>query len=60
MTAATAPADVRVVDRPAPPGALAIGLARIGLELRLYLRDPGQVVFSFAYPVIMLLIFGSV
>ncbi|WP_336032768.1 ABC transporter permease [Geodermatophilus sp. FMUSA9-8] len=46
--------------RPAPPSAAAIGLARVGLELRLFARDPGQVVFSFAYPVIMLAIFGSV
>ena len=54
MTALAAPA------RPAPPGALAIGRARIGLELRLFARDPGQVVFSFAYPVVMLAIFGSI
>jgi ABC-2 type transport system permease protein len=46
--------------RPAPPGALAIGRARIGLELRLFARDPGQVVFAFAYPVVMLAIFGSI
>jgi ABC-2 type transport system permease protein len=39
---------------------VAIGLARIGLELRLFTRDPGQVIFSFAYPVIMLVIFASV
>ncbi|MGY1808870.1 ABC transporter permease [Blastococcus sp. SYSU D00669] len=46
--------------RPAPPSPLAVGRARIGLELRLFARDPGQVVFSFAYPVIMLVIFGSI
>jgi ABC-2 type transport system permease protein len=56
MTAlTTAPATV-----PAPPGPWSIGRARIGLELRLFRRDPGQVVFSFAYPVVMLLIFGSI
>lgn len=60
MTVTTAPPVARAVDRQGPRSALPIGLARIGLELRLYLRDPGQVVFSFAYPVIMLLIFGSV
>lgn len=61
MTTATAvPADPRTTERPDPPGALRIGLARVGLELRLYLRDPGQVVFSFAYPVVMMVIFGSV
>ncbi|MGY1604581.1 ABC transporter permease [Geodermatophilus sp. SYSU D00815] len=46
--------------RPAPPSPLAVGRARTGLELRLFFRDPGQIVFSFAYPVIMLVIFGSV
>lgn len=49
-----------VAARPAPPSAAAIGLARTGLELRLFLRDPAQVLFSFAYPVVMLLIFASV
>ena len=56
MTAAT----TAVAPRPAPPSAAAIGRARIGLELRLFSRDPGQVIFSFAYPVVMLVIFGSV
>ncbi len=46
--------------RPAPPSAARIGRARVGLELRLFTRDPGQVVFSFAYPVVMLLIFGAI
>ncbi len=57
MTATTASGTT---TRPALPSAAAIGRARIGLELRLFARDPGQVVFSFAYPVIMLVIFGSV
>ncbi|SFO00632.1 ABC-2 type transport system permease protein [Geodermatophilus obscurus] len=56
MTAALTPA----VTRPSPPSAAAIGLARVGLELRLFVRDPGQVVFSFAYPIVMLVIFASV
>jgi ABC-2 type transport system permease protein len=56
MTAVLTPADTR----PAPPSAAAIGLARVGLELRLFVRDPGQVVFSFAYPIVMLVIFASV
>jgi ABC-2 type transport system permease protein len=56
MTAlTTAPATA-----PAPPSAWGIGRARIGLELRLFTRDPGQVIFSFAYPVVMLVIFGSI
>ncbi len=56
MTATPTPAPTR----PAPPPAAAIGLARVGLELRLFVRDPGQVVFSFAYPIVMLVIFASV
>lgn len=56
MTAVLTPA----ATRPAPPPALAIGLARTGLELRLFVRDPAQVVFSFAYPIVMLVIFASV
>ena len=53
---------MRTVTAPrrAPASAARIGRARIGLELRLFTRDPGQVIFSFAYPVVMLLIFGSI
>ena len=49
-----------LTDRPAPPSAARIGLARVGLELRLFSRERQQVVFSFAYPVVMMVIFGSV
>jgi ABC-2 type transport system permease protein len=56
MTAVLTPAHTR----PAPPPALTIGLARTALELRLFVRDPAQVVFSFAYPIVMLVIFASV
>ena len=56
MTAVLPPA----ATRPSPPSAARIGLARVGLELRLFVRDPGQVVFSFAYPIVMLVIFASV
>ena len=54
MTAVLNPAPVR----PAP--AARIALARVGLELRLFAREKQQVVFSFAYPVVMMVIFGSV
>ncbi|MGY1773592.1 ABC transporter permease [Blastococcus sp. SYSU D00813] len=61
MTATLGPTvSAPATPRPEPPSALAIGAARVALELRLFVRDPGQVVFSFAYPVIMLVIFGSV
>ncbi len=56
MTAVLTPAPAR----PAPPPALTIGLARTALELRLFVRDPAQVVVSFAYPIVMLVIFASV
>lgn len=56
MTVVLTPA----ATRPAPPRALTIGLARTALELRLFVRDPAQVVFSFAYPIVMLVIFASV
>jgi ABC-2 type transport system permease protein len=56
MTAVPTPATTR----PAPPSAAAIGLARTAMELRLFVRDPAQVVFSFAYPIVMLVIFASV
>ena len=46
--------------RPAPPSAARIALARVRLELRLFFRERQQVVFSFAYPVIMLVIFAAV
>lgn len=44
----------------APPSALRIGRARARLEVLLFFRDPAQVIFSFAYPVLMMLIFASV
>ena len=46
--------------RPAPPSAVSIGRARAQVELLLFFRDPAQVIFSFAYPVLMMLIFASV
>jgi ABC-2 type transport system permease protein len=51
----TAIAELRTV-----PSALAIAKARAVLELRLFFRDRQQVIFSFLYPVIMMVIFGSV
>jgi ABC-2 type transport system permease protein len=54
--AADLPTDVRAT----PPPAARIALARVGLELRLFFRARQQVVFSFAYPVVMMVVFGSV
>ena len=46
--------------RPAPPSTVRIALSRVGLELRLFFRERQQLVFSFAYPIVMMVIFGSV
>ena len=42
------------------PGALSLGLARTTIELRTFFRDRSSVVFTFALPVIMLVLLGSV
>ena len=51
---------VALASRPSPPSAASLARARIGIELRLFFRERQQVVFSFAYPVVMMVIFGSV
>ena len=45
---------------PSAPGALRLGLARTGIELKMFFRERDSVVFTFAFPVILLFIFGSV
>jgi ABC-2 type transport system permease protein len=57
---AVLPARTAATARPAPPSAARIALRRVALELRLFFRERQQVVFSFAYPVIMLVIFAAV
>jgi ABC-2 type transport system permease protein len=42
------------------PSTLALGLARSGIELRQFFRERDHVIFTFAFPVILLFIFGSV
>lgn len=42
------------------PGAIAIGWARVLVELRQFFRDRNSAVFNFAFPMILLVIFGSV
>lgn len=46
--------------RAGAPSTLAVGLARVGLELRQFTRVRDQMIFTFAFPVILLFIFGSV
>ena len=54
-------------DRPAGPGAgvrqpsaLTLGLSRTGIEVKMFFRQRDSVIFTFAFPVILLFIFGSV
>jgi ABC-2 type transport system permease protein len=42
------------------PRALRLGLARTGIEVRMFFRERDSMVFTFAFPVILLFIFGSV
>ncbi len=42
------------------PGAVRLGLARTGIELKEFFRILETVVFTFSFPVILLLVFGSV
>ncbi|HEV3173214.1 MAG TPA: ABC transporter permease [Actinocrinis sp.] len=55
----TAP-TVAPADAGRLPSAVALGMSRAGIELRQYFRQRDAVVFTFAYPVIMMLIFGSI
>jgi ABC-2 type transport system permease protein len=42
------------------PSAVTLGLARTGIELRQFSRQRDSMVFTFAFPVLLLFIFGSV
>jgi ABC-2 type transport system permease protein len=42
------------------PGVFGLGMARTGLEVRQFFRERDSVVFTFSFPLIMLMIFGSV
>lgn len=56
--------SVSVTTRRSParglPTGARIAAARVALEVQLFLREPERVVFSFLYPAIMMVIFGSV
>jgi ABC-2 type transport system permease protein len=46
---------------PAPvPGMAAIGRRRVAIELKQFFRDRNSAVFNFAFPMVLLVIFGSV
>jgi ABC-2 type transport system permease protein len=53
-------AGVRTTGTGRAPGALPIGLARVLLELKVFFRNREAVVFTFAFPVMVLVLFGSI
>ncbi|UOE43896.1 ABC transporter permease [Agromyces larvae] len=64
MTAATASADPRRAGRagraaPARPGIVALGVTRVGYEVKGYFRSPDAVFFTFLFPLVMLGIFTA-
>ena len=46
--------------RSAVPGMVAIGRRRVAIELKQFFRDRNSAVFNFAFPMVLLVIFGSV
>lgn len=56
----TTPVSQTAVVHPPLPSALRLGLSRARLELTQYFRQRDAVVFTFGYPLIMLVIFGSI
>ncbi|MBX6166320.1 MAG: ABC transporter permease [Thermobispora bispora] len=45
---------------PAMPSALRLGLARGVLETKLFFREKDAVVFTFAFPIVLLVLFGAI
>ena len=43
-----------------PPSLLSVCLVRAGVELRQFFREREAVVFTFAFPILLLVIFGAV
>jgi ABC-2 type transport system permease protein len=54
----TTTVERRPID--APPGALALGLRRVRIELKQFFRDANSAIWNFALPMILMIIFGSV
>jgi ABC-2 type transport system permease protein len=42
------------------PSAWSLGLARAGIELKMFFRERDAVAFGFSFPIVMLLMFGSI
>jgi ABC-2 type transport system permease protein len=50
----------RVLEQTALPGLLRVGLARGGIELKQFFRQKEQVVFTFTFPALILILLGSI
>jgi ABC-2 type transport system permease protein len=53
-------AGIRTAGTGRTPGPVAIGLARVLLELKVFFRNRESVVFTFAFPVMILVLFGAI
>jgi ABC-2 type transport system permease protein len=55
-----------VIRAPAPslptgqPSAIRLGLSRAAIETRMFFRERDAVIFTFSFPIILLVIFGSI
>ncbi len=52
--------NTHVLERTALPGVLRVGLARGGIELKQFFRQKEQVVFTFTFPALILILLGSI
>lgn len=60
MTTTGAPDTARAHDRHQLPGVARLGLARGGLEVKQFFREKQAWIFTFAFPAVLLLLFGQV
>ena len=54
------PSALSSIDHQRLPGALSIGLVRATYEIRLFFRSKEAVLFTFLFPIMLLLLFGSI
>ena len=54
------PMSTPVLERTALPSLLRVGLARGGIELKQFFRQKEQVVFTFTFPALILILLGSI
>ncbi|MBB2909951.1 ABC-2 type transport system permease protein [Streptosporangium becharense] len=57
----TAAAEIPTAPRAAAqPSVVRLGLSRAAIEIRMFFREKDAVIFTFAFPIILLVIFGSI